>query len=187
MAMRMLFPQILLAVSILCLLAGVVFADLDRCTTMVVGRRAGKCQSVSRRINTGTILMCCFHVDGPMTTHTADCSDCDFRINKVPAMDWPKDSMRPLYVYKGNYPSTISSYRGDTWLPSNLEGTKEQREAWGEESVITGYIPQVSVFQPILLPWTCETLSNDKFYMRLLILAATMWSQAKMIILYLFC
>ena len=35
----------------------------DKCTTIVVGPKAG--------------------IEGPMTTHTADCSDCDFRIGKV--------------------------------------------------------------------------------------------------------
>lgn len=35
----------------------------DKCTTIAVGPKAG--------------------IDGPMTTHTADCADCDFRISKV--------------------------------------------------------------------------------------------------------
>ena len=78
-----------------------------------------------------------------MTTHTSDCSSCDFRINKVPAQDWPAGSQRPLYVYRGEYPATISKVRGSTWDPSNLEGTPEQLALWGEESQITGYIPQV--------------------------------------------
>lgn len=99
-------------------------AEGDRCTTIVIGAAAS---------TTG----------GPMTTHTADCSDCDFRINKVPARDWPENTLRPLYVYKGNYPATITPNRGLTWHPDNLEGTKEQLESWGKESVITGYIPQV--------------------------------------------
>lgn len=38
----------------------VVIAE-DRCTTIVVGGKAG--------------------VDGPMTTHTSDCSNCDFRLD----------------------------------------------------------------------------------------------------------
>lgn len=98
-------------------------ADPDRCTAIIVGRKAG--------------------ASGPMTTHTADCSDCDFRINKVPAKDWPAGSKRPLYIYKGNYPSLITTTRGATWLPNNLEGTPDQIKAWGTESIITGYIPQV--------------------------------------------
>jgi dipeptidase len=51
--------------------------------------------------------------------------------------------MRPLYLYKGDYPGTITSRRGHTWHPDNLEGTPEQLAAWGKESAITGYIPQV--------------------------------------------
>lgn len=58
-------------------------------------------------------------------------------------MDWPKGTMRPLYLYRGPYPSVVSSHRGATWQPSNLEGTPEQLAAWGNESVITGYVPQV--------------------------------------------
>ena len=58
---------------------------------------------------------------GPMVTHTADCSDCDFRLAKVPAKDWPAGSTRPIYLYKGEYPSTISD-RSSTWSYKNLEG-----------------------------------------------------------------
>jgi hypothetical protein len=97
--------------------------DGDRCTTIILGKAAG--------------------VDGPMTTHTADCSECDFRINKVPAQDHPAGSMRALYEYKGDYPATIASDRGTTWHPDNLEGTVEQKTAWGTVSKITGYIPEV--------------------------------------------
>ena len=39
------------------------FAEVDKCTTIIVGKTAG--------------------TEGPMTTHTADCSDCDFRVSKV--------------------------------------------------------------------------------------------------------
>ena len=39
------------------------FAEIDKCTTIIVGKTAG--------------------TEGPMTTHTADCSDCDFRVSKV--------------------------------------------------------------------------------------------------------
>lgn len=34
-----------------------------------------------------------------MTTHTADCAECDFRIAKVPAQDWEPGSMRPIYLF----------------------------------------------------------------------------------------
>lgn len=65
------------------------------------------------------------------------------RIGKVPARDWPEGTQRPLYLYKGTYPSTVSSNRGQTWMPSNLEGSAEQLSSWGQESSTTGYIPQV--------------------------------------------
>jgi hypothetical protein len=44
---------------------GVLMADLDgdKCTSIAVGPKAGS--------------------EGPMNTHTSDCGDCDFRINKV--------------------------------------------------------------------------------------------------------
>lgn len=60
-------------------------------------------------------------------------------------MDWEAGTMRPLYLYKGNYPSTITTLRGVTWHPNNLEGTEEQLASWGTESQITGYIPQATL------------------------------------------
>jgi dipeptidase len=99
---------------------------LDRCTTMIVGKKAGK--------------------HGPMTTHTADCLDCDFRANKVPAADHPKGSMRNCYLYKGDYPQSLMEDRGPTWTVANLEGTDEQKKAWGAQSEIVMQIPEVSSF-----------------------------------------
>mmetsp|Transcript_4731 Transcript_4731/g.6492 ORF Transcript_4731/g.6492 Transcript_4731/m.6492 type:complete len:670 (+) Transcript_4731:1-2010(+) len=99
------------------------YPEVDRCTTIVVGAKAGS--------------------DGPMCTHTADCLDCDFRLSKVPAMDFEEGLLRPLYLYRGQYPATVSYNRGTTWHPSNLEGTPEQVQAWGQESTIVGHIPQV--------------------------------------------
>ena len=96
---------------------------LDRCTTMIVGKKAGK--------------------DGPMTTHTADCLDCDFRANKVPAADHPKGSTRNCYLYKGDYPQSLMEDRGATWKKQNLEGTEEQKRAWGDQSEVVMTIPEV--------------------------------------------
>ncbi len=104
-----------------------VLGDRDRCTTIVIGPTAG--------------------VTGPMNTQTADCSDCDFRIAKVPARDWPAGTLRPLYQIKNNYPAVISPNRGFTWHPDNLVGSPSQLAAWGTESVVTGYIPQVRSVQ----------------------------------------
>jgi hypothetical protein len=41
----------------------IVDIEADRCTTVIVGAKAG--------------------IEGPMTTHTADCANCDFRLGKV--------------------------------------------------------------------------------------------------------
>lgn len=84
--------------------------------------------------------------EGPMVTHTADCVDCDFRINKVPSMDWPEGAERALYQYKGSYPALVTKDRGKTWHPDNLEGTPEQIAEWTEyeTTLQTGTIPQVS-------------------------------------------
>ena len=84
-----------------------------------------------------------------MTTHTADCAECDFRISKVPAADWPEGSKRVLYQYRSSYPATVASDRGTTWHPDNLEGTPDQIAAWKEfeTSLITGEIPQVRNWQ----------------------------------------
>jgi len=97
-----------------------------RCTTIAVSRGAS--------------------TEGPMVTHTADCSDCDFRVNKVPAMDHPEGSVRTLYEYRGPYPATVTKERGEkgTWHPDNLQGSESQLDAWGSHSVITGTIPQVA-------------------------------------------
>ena len=128
----------------------------DRCTSIVVSKGAG--------------------VEGPMTTHTADCADCDFRINKVAAADWPAGSVRTLYQYKGSYPATVVSDRGKTWHPDNLEGTPEQVEQWKEfeTSLVTGHIPQVQTLPPSppsITPLCVFFLSSKVpmiFYMRFL-------------------
>ena len=57
------------------------------------------------------------------TTHTADCAECDWRVNKVPAQDYPIGSMRPIYLITGSYPRAVREDHGDTWKESNLEGT----------------------------------------------------------------
>ncbi len=124
-------------------------AEIDRCTTIITGNLAG--------------------VSGPMTTHTSDCSNCDFRINKVPAMDWKDNDVRPLYLYKGEYPSQVSPNRGNTWLPTNLEGTEAQLEEWGKESVITGYIPQVIIHILNICYISYNKYPMIMFYMRLMI------------------
>jgi dipeptidase len=113
-----------LIISLVCYIA-IFVAPSWACTSIIVSKGAAE--------------------EGPMTTHTADCAECDFRISKVPAADWPEGSERVLYQYKSSYPATVVKDRGTTWHPDNLEGTPEQIAAWKEyeTSLITGKIPQV--------------------------------------------
>eukprot|EP01031_Cornospumella_fuschlensis_P034734 gene34734-42059_t len=62
----------------------------------------------------------------PMTTHTADCAECDWRINKVPARDWPEGSMRPVWIITGAYPRQVREDRGYTWSKANLENMPQK-------------------------------------------------------------
>jgi len=98
----------------------------DRCTAILIGKDAS---------TTGS----------PLTTHTADCAECDWRVNKVPAKDWPAGSMRPVHLISGSYPRQVREDRGETWSKANLEDMP-QRKNWEdlENKLIIGYIPQVS-------------------------------------------
>lgn len=62
---KMMLPRICIALTslLVALASETSIPEIDKCTTIVVGKKAG--------------------TDGPMTTHTADCSDCDFRVSKV--------------------------------------------------------------------------------------------------------
>lgn len=96
----------------------------DRCTAIAVG--------------------CAATADGStMTTHTSDCADCDWRLNKVPARDWPPDAQRPLYQIKMSYPRQVREDRGATWHPDNLENLSQRSEWEKMRGEIVGYIPQV--------------------------------------------
>ena len=98
----------------------------DRCTAIAVGNMATK--------------------DGAtMTTHTMDCKECDWRINKVPAADHLPGSTRPIYLLSGAYPRQVRDDRGLTWSVDNLEEISPQKEEWltMKDKVIIGYIPQV--------------------------------------------
>ncbi|CAM9136658.1 unnamed protein product [Ectocarpus sp. 13 AM-2016] len=99
------------------------------CTTIVVGRNAS--------------------ADGStMSTHNADCLDCDFRLGRVPARDWPAGSQRPVVKFRAEFPRTVSEDRGYTWTPENLDPELPQRDTWIDskwrEDMVLGYIPQVN-------------------------------------------
>ena len=112
----------------------------DKCTTIVVGGAAG--------------------TEGPMTTHTADCSNCDFRLNKVPAKDWKEGEKRALYVYKGSYPSQVIEGRGTTWSASNLEGYTPFSYSFFSFSLL---LTLILTHLLIPLPHSLPSLSHSRF------------------------
>jgi hypothetical protein len=50
-----------------------------------------------------------------MTTHTADCAECDFRLARVPAKDWPEGAMRPVYLFASACELLIFGGGGLAW------------------------------------------------------------------------
>jgi Peptidase family C69 len=103
----------------------------DRCTAIAVGKAAT--------------------ADGStMTTYNADCAECDWRVNKVEAQDWPEGSMRPIYLLSGAYPRQVRSDRGYTWSPENLEDMPQKAEWEKMRGEIIGHIPQVAHTYAIL-------------------------------------
>ncbi|CAM9381917.1 unnamed protein product, partial [Ascophyllum nodosum] len=74
------------------------------------------------------------------------CLDCDFRLGRVPARDWPPGSERPVVKFRAQYPRTVSEDRGDTWTPDNLDDELPQRHHWMAKSwrgdMVLGHIPQ---------------------------------------------
>ena len=83
-------------------------------------------------------------IDGStLISYNADCSECDWRVNKVPPKDHEKGAQRPVYLLSGSYPLHVRSDHGETWTPDNLEQSKftEQWKQMG--GTILGWIPQV--------------------------------------------
>jgi len=90
--------------------------EVDRCTTITVGRKASKDGST-------------------MTTHTNDCHQCDSRVMRVPAKDHAPGSLRPVYMAENmEYPRYIGYSRGPAYHPI------------GDQTPSTpiGYIPEVA-------------------------------------------
>lgn len=69
-----------------------------------------------------------------------DCLNCDFRISKVPAMDYPEGAMRQVYPFRGEYPRFVGEDRGETYKQSELE---QDAFDW-QNSKSVGQIPQVA-------------------------------------------
>mmetsp|Transcript_1141 Transcript_1141/g.3290 ORF Transcript_1141/g.3290 Transcript_1141/m.3290 type:complete len:629 (-) Transcript_1141:1757-3643(-) len=76
----------------------------DRCTTIVVGAKA-----------TGE--------GGPLTSHTVDCAECDFRLSKVPARRVTK-AQRPVYRYRAAYPRWLGRGKGRTYESATAYSSK---------------------------------------------------------------
>lgn len=66
----------------------------DRCTSILVGRDASGEGS-------------------PVTSHTVDCSACDFRLSKVKGQKY--GSERPVYKYRAEYPRFLGPSKGKTY------------------------------------------------------------------------
>jgi dipeptidase len=73
-------------------------------------------------------------VDGSvMVTHTADCGHCDFRLVKVPAMDYEPGSQRAIYPFMLDYPRYVGVSRGEDYDTAGYEALEP-----------LGYIDQVA-------------------------------------------
>jgi dipeptidase len=69
-----------------------------------------------------------FHTLGVrITTHNNDCVECDIRITKVPARDWPEGSKRPIQPIRAAYPRYIEhpedSIHGPDYYIDNVDMT----------------------------------------------------------------
>jgi dipeptidase len=70
-----------------------------------------------------------------VTTHNADCAECDYRITHVPARTWPAGSKRPVYPVRQAYPRYIQDGVVD---PNNL----------GPDYLASATYPEKSIY-----PW----------------------------------
>ncbi|EQC30427.1 hypothetical protein SDRG_12001 [Saprolegnia diclina VS20] len=107
------------ATSLLLLVA--VAAESDRCTAIIVGANAS---------TTGA----------PMTTQTADCSNCDFRLLKVPSQTHAPGAMRDVVLVKQSYPRYVGDGHGPMYTRTAL--LEDDLYNWTATPVI-GQIPEV--------------------------------------------
>jgi dipeptidase len=78
-----------------------------------------------------------------MTSYNMDCAECDWRVNKVPAADWPAGAQRPIYLLSSTYPRQVRADRGYTWSPENLEDMPQRAQWERMTGTVIGHIPQV--------------------------------------------
>jgi dipeptidase len=62
-----------------------------------------------------------------IATHNNDCTECDTRVNHVPAADWPKGSQRPVFSDRQAYPfyaeEEAYNIHGPAYLVSNVDSS----------------------------------------------------------------
>ncbi|OQS00655.1 peptidase [Achlya hypogyna] len=102
-------------------LAAARYVEPDRCTAILVGAKAS---------STGV----------PLTTHSNDCGNCDFRLIKIPAATHAPGAVREVTLLRQEYPRYVGTARGPAYTASNLETGFYN---WTASPVI-GSIPQVN-------------------------------------------
>mmetsp|Transcript_13720 Transcript_13720/g.14261 ORF Transcript_13720/g.14261 Transcript_13720/m.14261 type:complete len:715 (+) Transcript_13720:67-2211(+) len=80
------------------------YIDDGMCTALGIGRLATSDQST-------------------ITTHNADCQECDIRVTHVPARDWPSNSKRPVFRERLAYPRLLETEENNIHGPEYLVGT----------------------------------------------------------------
>ena len=115
------------AITMVALLPAAARAIKDGCTAIVLGPGAT--------------------VDGStITTHNADCLDCDFRLAITEGKTHVPGSHKEVLAYEAEYPHYITTSRSKVWFPDNLENLP-QSPAWQTkefmESRVTGTMPEV--------------------------------------------
>ncbi|KAJ0408854.1 hypothetical protein P43SY_000750 [Pythium insidiosum] len=127
---------------VMLLLAGAAVCSRaeDRCTAILVGAKASA-NGAPMTTHSADCASCDFRIakasanGAPMTTHSADCASCDFRIAKVPAQRHDDGEQHDVVLIKLGYPRY-----GDVYKPENLDTRFYQ---WNETAPI-GSIPEVS-------------------------------------------
>jgi dipeptidase len=80
-----------------------------------------------------------------VATHNNDCQECDYRIARVPARDWPKGTLRPVHDTRNYYPRFLEEpgskldIHGPDYYP---DATDFSQWNWTYTQPI-GYIDQV--------------------------------------------
>ncbi|CAK4069974.1 unnamed protein product [Aphanomyces euteiches] len=115
--------RLLAVTATVTLVATAEFHESDRCTVILVGAKASTSGS-------------------PMTTHTADCTTCDFRLVKVPQLQHTPGSMRSIPLLSQVYPRYVGRERG---APEYYRENLQQGFYNWSDTPIIGQIPQVEM------------------------------------------